>query len=162
MGYRFVIGNAQIYYNADSRECDADVAEVLLDEAPVLEPGGKVNKFSPSYGYWNNAFLHRVGDEELRDLFTREFSVQSSVVPIKSEDHNVIRLALTKWKKAHPNKRGGFLDVPLEWWNDHDDNDAQKLMDEQGIDDALAVLEWLDFWFGWALKNCMYPAIEVG
>jgi len=124
----------------DYNQIKVTVNSVYLDEAPVFDDDGMTsngNSRHPGYSQWAN-FVDKVG---LNDLFFGDGGLMSDhpgCSYITKEHVEQVKAALEKYKERFPDAKPGFL----------------------GNQDALlARLIWLEWWMGWAVKNCKVPAI---
>lgn len=158
MGYTLTIGEAKI--ENDGERVALAAVGVSLPEAPAFdEPTDNTNSRWPSYTVWHDfataAGIHELfygggWDREYRgyrgcsDDFHREQGMLAShpgVALITQADADYVSAAKVRWIATHPDAVAGFAD------------DGSK-------DSTLARLEWLDFWFRWAVANCASPVLE--
>lgn len=161
MGYTLTIGNAILaYYPADMYlEVGAELAsqEGAPDHCRFT---GKGNSRSSDYSTWEG-FCKEAGIYELffgqgwgvsggygpcPDGFHREtplLAKHPGYQPLCEADYEFVKQARIRREANNGGLRPGF-------WDDETDNDT---------DGVLARLLWLEFWIGWALKNCEIPII---
>lgn len=145
MGYTITIGQLSIEKNPDDGidcSCISFGAEgARHDDAPAFgEPADYTNSRWPSYGVWSD-FMRATG---LYDVFFYDRGHLIGGHPGVRLITPVLALkvshALVVYRMANPS--------------------AESVMREG--DDAsawLCRLIWLDYWIGWAIKNCETPVI---
>lgn len=161
MGYSLTIGEAVIETSDERIKIAAKGAH--LPEAPAFgEPTDHTSARWPSYTAWHD-FARAAGIHELfygqgwdRDLrgyrecsegFHREggmLAEHPGAALITKADADYVSAARAKFIADHPGVISGFADDAVE-------------MDPRA---TLARLEWLDFWFRWAVENCANPVLE--
>lgn len=141
MGYNLYIGEGRLAQCEPGEELRCEVTPGQSDDAPVF-PGEDYNVQVgirwPSYSVWAE-FARSVG------LYPMFYDEEDGLlrphpgVRRLSESHRLqVAAALLKYRERHPDAVPQFA-----------------VSDE---DSTLARLVWLDFWIGWALKNCALPA----
>jgi len=155
------------------------VERVERDDAPTFpndDMTGKSNGRHPGYSQWSE-FCKTADLDDLflgkkkgtfrgyggRQYADREdnglMSKHPGCVVITTLHHQQIAAALDRWRSAHPNAVPGF-EEPL--WNAPpviEDGHSYMAETKTGVDPILARLIWVEWWFGWALKNCERPAL---
>ena len=157
MGYTFRVGNATPYNCKEDGELRAGwkVAGVKDLSAPAFphdELSNHCNQRHPSYSAWHE-FCYLVGIEDVFYQRDRPGHLKADHPGCQMLTHNdleIVRLATAKWsaKSTLPPGFGGF------------DFRTGKEIDLGKYDPMLARLLWLEWWIGWALKNCETPAIQ--
>lgn len=143
MGYYITIGERVLREHDEYDECSYGVDDITLPEAPAF-PGDALphaNKRAPGYSQWA-AFCRNVG---LWDLFFAEpyvglFRHHPGVARITPAVNAAVQAALATYRAKSGRKPGWSADGTLDY--------------------DLSYLEWLAWWFDWALKNCKRPIIE--
>ncbi|WP_435549730.1 hypothetical protein [Desulfobacterium sp. N47] len=160
MGYTFKIGNAvpKIYEENDYMFLRFEVEPVVSEDAPAFkgdEATGKTNIRRPSYINWHE-FCKETGilDVFFDDRGNLRFGKYGCVM-LRKSDHIKVKEALELWQKTATIPPGfddslTFNEETQQWYEEG----------EQKYDYQLARLIWLEWWMGWALKNCETPAIE--
>lgn len=141
VSYTIKIGQAVLEKLGDT--FDVTVRSVGLDDAPAFDGDDgsqKHNVRSPGYAQWDN-FVRSVG---LHAFFhDREHGLMREhpgTFRLRKKHLRRVEKALAEHKLKHPTAIpmiGGTLE-----------------------DGALVRLEWLAWWFKWALENCSKPAMR--
>ncbi len=153
MGYDFYIGEAEI----DPEDASVIVKRMALENAPSF-PGDDMtrngNSRHPGYSAWTD-FCRRTG---LFDLFYREGHLiggHPGAVKLTKKHFDAVAAALDKHKTTHPNAKPGWCECMLC----SPYREEAPMPAHVELDGDLARLIWLEFWIGWALKNCTVPTL---
>lgn len=162
MGYTITIGNATPQppdpSDAPGGSFGWTVASLVLPEAPHApnDVNGGANYRWPSYSVWAD-FARDVG---LHDMFFDKDGEASlmlhhpGIAPLSAWHREQTAAALAAYRKKHPTAVARFADPVV---GGRPFGTVESPMD--GPNAALARLEWLDWWIGWALANCQHPAL---
>lgn len=190
MSYDIYIGEAVIS-RPDLDEHNAlsiSTASVIQNDAPTFpndEMTGNGNGRHPGYSQWLD-FCRTVGLYEL--FFDKDQGLMRQhpgTFLLRRCDRDRVRVALARWRDAHPGAVPGFgdrdyYDEEIARWSDrisilteepekanHAAEVLQRLrINRDGLppngayDSVLARLIWLDWWMTWALDKCFLPAIH--
>lgn len=168
MGYTLIIGEARIDYCKADNRLGLSVERASSPHAPMHDRFvGDENARSPSYIVWDE-FCRDAGIQELfygmgwdaaaqryrdcRSEYHRSvplLATHPGCQPICAEDLSVVIEARIERERTNGGKPPGFFD---------DDGNGNLI--DNGTDQTLARLLWLEFWFDWALRYCNIPAIE--
>lgn len=162
MGYNIYIGEAYIFYDAENGYCAIDVKIHKNVNAPNFGHGdisSITNARYPSYTGMSN-FLRKVSLSEM--FFDEENGIMREhpgCFPITNLHLNKIKEAKTIWENNNlgcQNKIPDAKNEPKDFnkW----DYDKQEIYTDK-FDWDYARLIWYEFWFEWALNNCINPVI---
>lgn len=140
MGYSLTIGQPHVGVDVEDEFIYIYIDSVRHDGAPAFgEPTDFTNERWPSYSGWSN-FLSDVG----QDVYSMFSNASDGIMrnhpgcaPITKEHRDLIKSKILERKEI--GEVAGF---------------------EEGQSHTLARLEWLDYWFSWALENCATPAMR--
>lgn len=145
MGYNLSIGEAYADVRLNDRYSRIDVANAVVDGAPINSSDDTSNTICPSY----STFAEFCRETELYDVFF------SGARGCNTESF---------WKDAEGRQHYGLLSqhpgaVALTESHLKAFQEAQERYQARGGNDEYTVkrLTWLVWWTEWALKNCKYP-----
>lgn len=152
MGYTLRIGELDIDYDQEDSYIRLTCESKELPTAPAFgEPTDHSNSRWPSYTSWSD-FVEWAG---INELFYDEdeglIREHPGCVPINKKHQAIINEAYDAIKDKYPNVKAGYspkIDYANRIFKDPDWPIENSMMTR---------LEWLKFWFDWALDNCNKP-----